>query len=187
MARQALVLGGAGLLLVVVVAGLGSQVRREFFPEVDAGAFEIYVRAASGTRIEETEKRIDAVEKAIKYVVGRDLQMVISEIGVVADWSAAYTPNSGPMDAVVKVQLENERRHSAQEHVRTLRDAFAGRDWRDLEFAFDAGGMIRSAMNDGKSTPPNVQIIAKDVPKAHEGAQAIFKEARPGHGVGDCP
>ena len=32
--------------------------RREFFPEVDAGAFEMYVRAPSGTRIEETEERI---------------------------------------------------------------------------------------------------------------------------------
>ena len=31
--------------------------RREFFPEVDAGAFEIYVRAPSGTRIEVTEEQ----------------------------------------------------------------------------------------------------------------------------------
>ncbi len=36
--------------------------RRDFFPEVDAGAFEMYVRAPSGLRIEETEKRIKAVE-----------------------------------------------------------------------------------------------------------------------------
>ena len=30
--------------------------RRDFFPEVDAGAFEMYVRAQSGTRIEKTEE-----------------------------------------------------------------------------------------------------------------------------------
>jgi len=70
---------------------------------VDAGAFEIYVRGATGTRIEITEERIAEVEKAIRDTIGEDLQLIISELGVTADWSAAYTPNSGPMDAVVKV------------------------------------------------------------------------------------
>src|SRR5205807_2766297 len=97
------------------------QLRREFFPEVDAGAFEIYVRAKSGTRIEETEKRIADIEEFIKEKLGEDLETTISEIGVVADWSAAYTPNAGPMDAVIKVQLKHEREHSAQEWVHTLR------------------------------------------------------------------
>ena len=44
------------VLVVVVVVGFGPQLRREFFPEVDAGAFEMFVRATSGTRIEETEE-----------------------------------------------------------------------------------------------------------------------------------
>ena len=38
-------------------ADSGPVLRREFFPEVDAGAFEIDVRAATGTRIERTEER----------------------------------------------------------------------------------------------------------------------------------
>ena len=80
--------------------------RREFFPEVDAGAFEMYVRAPSGTRIEKTEERVAQVEEFIKKTIPEhDLELFISEIGVNADWSAAYTPNAGPMDAVIKVQL----------------------------------------------------------------------------------
>src|SRR5262249_54095939 len=114
MRRRLVVLGVAVAVLVAAVAGLGSQLRREFFPEVDARAFEIYVRARPGTRIEETEKRVASVEKYLKEKLGDDLQTTISEIGVVADWSAAYTPNSGPMDAVVKVQLKHERERSAQ-------------------------------------------------------------------------
>ena len=47
-------------LLVAAVLLLGTRLRREFFPEVDAGAFEIYVRAPSGTRIEVTEANIAA-------------------------------------------------------------------------------------------------------------------------------
>jgi multidrug efflux pump subunit AcrB len=123
--RLAMVAGAAGLLVLVVVL-FGSRLRREFFPEVDAGTFEIYVRAPSGTRIEETEKRVADVEKFVHSQVGDDVEIVISEIGVVADWSAAYTPNSGPMDAVVKVQLKPERHHSAQEYVQKLRQGFAG-------------------------------------------------------------
>ena len=184
--RRGYVLAGAVLLLTLIVVGLGSQLRREFFPEVDAGAFEIYVRAKSGTRLEETEKRITAVEEFVKRTVGKDLEIVISEVGVVADWSAAYTPNSGPMDAVVKVQLLPERSHSAQEFVEMLRDGLAASSsMQDLEFAFDAGGMIRSAMNEGKSSPINIRITTRDAKKTYPVAVAILKEVRKIAGVVD--
>src|SRR5262249_23094263 len=116
-----LVVGAAVVLLAATILAFGSRLRREFFPEADAGAFEMYVRARSGTRIEDTEKRVADVEKVVKADLGGDLELVISEIGVVADWSAAYTPNSGPMDAVVKVQLKHDRKRSAQECVQLLR------------------------------------------------------------------
>jgi multidrug efflux pump subunit AcrB len=173
-ARLAVVLLAVGLL-VAVLALLGSRLRREFFPEVDAGAFEMYVRAPSGTRIEDTERRIAAVEAVLKEVIPRhDLQMYISELGVTPDWSAAYTPNAGPMDAVLKIQLTPERSRSAQQYVTALRRRFRGdKRFGDLEFAFDAGGMIRGAMNEGKSTPINVRVTGKDQATAHAIATAI--------------
>jgi multidrug efflux pump subunit AcrB len=198
MRRRLLVIAVAVGLFVAVVLGVGSQLRREFFPEVDAGAFEIYVRGRTGTRIEETEKQIARVEKFIENRLGADKQIVISEIGVVADWSAAYTPNSGPMDAVVKVQLKAERDHSAQEYVKMLREGFADPtrfhddefpnpdEFTPLEFAFDAGGMIRAAMNEGKSTPLNVRITGKKQEKAHRLAEAIQQEVVKIDGVVDC-
>ncbi len=97
-------------LLGVTIAVLWPIMRKEFFPEVDAGAFEMYVRAPSGTRIEKTERIISQVEKVIEETISEeDLQLYIAELGVNADWSAAYTPNAGPMDAVIKVQLNAER------------------------------------------------------------------------------
>src|SRR3954447_320359 len=150
--REVTVATAAALLLVVLI-GLGPVLRREFFPEVDSGAFEIYARAPSGTRIEETEKKVAVVEEFVRKAIDKELQIIISELGVVADLSAAYTPNAGPMDAVIKVQLTHEREHSAQEYVEKLRAGLAADSrFRDLEFAFDAGGMIRSAMNEGKSS-----------------------------------
>ena len=61
---------------MATVSLLGTRLRREFFPEVDAGAFEIYVRGASGTRIELSEERIAQVENYIKDTVGEDLQLI---------------------------------------------------------------------------------------------------------------
>lgn len=55
-----------------------------------------------------------------------------------------------------------------------------------LEFAFDAGGMIRSAMNEGRSTPINVQITGKDLQKAHRVAEAMLAEVRGVEGVVDA-
>ena len=184
--RRGFVVAGAVLTLVATLGLLGTQLRREFFPEVDAGAFEIYARAASGTRIEETEKKIARVEAFVRKTIGKDVQIIISELGVVADLSAAYTPNAGPMDAVVKVQLEEERHHSAQEYVQMLRTGFANdRSFSDLEFAFDAGGMIRSAMNEGKSSPINVRIAGKNTVQSRQLAEAIQRKVKAVDGVVD--
>ncbi|MDR3620764.1 MAG: efflux RND transporter permease subunit [Paludisphaera borealis] len=187
MSRRFLVVLGSLATLVATVMILGSQLRREFFPEVDAGAFEIYARAASGTRIEKTETRIAEVEKFVRDKIGDDVQLIISELGVVADLSAAYTPNAGPMDAVVKVQLAEHRHHSAQEYVHTLREGFAADpSFSDLEFAFDAGGMIRSAMNEGKSSPINVRITGKDTAQSRTIAEAIQRKVTSVPGVVDA-
>src|SRR5262245_22147176 len=127
--------------LAATLAVMWPIMRRDFFPEVDAGAFEMYVRAESGTRIEKTEERIKAVEDFVRKTIAKeDLKLILSEIGVTSDWSAAYTPNAGPMDAVVKIQLTDEREKSAQEYVHVLRTAFAGDSrFSDLEFAFEIG------------------------------------------------
>jgi multidrug efflux pump subunit AcrB len=210
-ARVVVVLAAVGLLGLVLVA-FGIPLKREFFPEVDSGAFEMYVRAPSGTRIEITEDRIAKVEEVLRDTITKasahkaehhaeagaqaeggeegvetDLQLFISELGVTPDWSAAYTPNAGPMDAVIKVQLTAERKHSAQEYVRLLRDRFhKDPKFSNIEFAFDAGGLIRGAMNEGKSTPINVRISAKDQEKAHAVASKIQAEAARVDGVVDA-
>jgi multidrug efflux pump subunit AcrB len=164
----------AAATFVVVVFGVGSRLKREFFPDVDAGAFEFTVRGPTGTRIEVTEAKIAELEAFVRQQLGRDLQMIISELGVTPDWSAAYTQNSGPMDAVVKVQLTPERSRSAQECAGALRNGLAAdRRFAGLEFAFDAGGMIRGAMNEGRSTPLNVRITASEINDAHRLARAI--------------
>jgi multidrug efflux pump subunit AcrB len=158
----------AFLLLAIVLIGMWPIMRQNFFPEVDSGAFEIAVRAPPGTRIEITEDKVAQVEDFIRHIIPkdeprRDLKLIVSEIGVTADWSAAYTPNSGPQDAVIKVQLTRERSKSAQEYIRILREGLRNdKRFKDLEFSFDSGGLVRGALNEGKSSPINIQLVGKN-------------------------
>src|SRR5262249_48158313 len=115
-----------------------------------------------------------------------DLELIISELGVTSDWSAAYTPNAGPMDAVVKIQLTEHRKKSAQQYVSLLRKGLSlDPQFTGLEFAFDAGGMIRGALNEGKSTPINIRVTGKNMRKARQIAEKIGQKVARVDGVVD--
>src|SRR3974377_1532918 len=88
-----------------------------------------------------------------------EIEMVVSELGLDPDWSAAYTANSGQQDTVIRVQLTEARKKSAQEYAVLLRHAFAtDPQFADLRFSFDTGGMVSTALNYGVSSPVDVQI-----------------------------
>jgi multidrug efflux pump subunit AcrB len=185
--RVAVVAAGFVLLAGTVIY-FGPRLRREFFPEVDAGAFEIAVRAPTGTRVERTEESLEKVEGLIRdKIPAHDLQMIVAQIGVAPDISSAYTPNAGPMDAIVKVQLQEHRSRSAQQYVKILRDGFAADErFADLEFSFDAGGMVRSALNEGKSSPMNIRITGKDQKLSYQIADALKRDISKIPGVADA-
>ena len=157
--RRALVL----TMIVLLFAGSLSLLKfigQEFFPAVDAGQISIQVRAPSNLRLDATERRIIDVEKALAEVIPpSELQMVVSEIGLNNDWSAAYSQNAGQQDTVIRLQLTPDRTKSAQEYAVVLRKAFAANsEFADLEFSFDTGGMVSAALNFGASSPIDIQI-----------------------------
>ncbi|HSQ54273.1 MAG TPA: efflux RND transporter permease subunit, partial [Gemmata sp.] len=175
--HRLLTLGSAAALLIALIILVLPILRREFFPETDAGTIEIFVRTKTGTRIEATEAKVAEVEEYIRSTVADDLELTISEIGVWADWSAAYTPNAGPMDAVVRVQLRGSRKSTAQEYARRLREGMIHDPrFATLEFAFNTGGAIRGALNEGRSTPINIQISGTSLAESHAVAMKIRQD-----------
>ncbi len=145
----------------------------ELFPAVDAGQFMLRVRAPSGTRIENTEALCVGVEKTVRNVIApSELRMLISNIGVLNDWPAAYTPNSGPMDAFLLIQLSEGRRRPVGEIVPALRRELRARH-PGIEFAFDTGGMITAALNFGLPAPIDVQVEGNSMEVGHDIAQKI--------------
>ena len=55
-----------------------------------------------------------------------------------------------------------------------------------MQFAFDTGGMVRGALNEGKSTPLNVRITGKNMELAHQIAENIKAEVAKIKGIVDA-
>jgi multidrug efflux pump subunit AcrB len=123
---------------------------------------EIQVRMETGTPLKTAEKTITAMELVIREELSSDLKQIISNIGIFYDLPAAYTPNSGTQDAFIGVQLKEKHTVSTFDYASRLRkklkDGFPG-----IEFSFNTGGLITAALNEGKSTPVDVQIIGNDL------------------------
>jgi multidrug efflux pump subunit AcrB len=180
-ALVALAFTGAVILLV----NMGT----ELFPQVDAKQMTVFVRLPSGTRIEVTEKTVADIEKTLIELIGQpdpeyprieqfpdsDLQILISNIGVLMDWPAAYTPNTGPMDAFMLVQLKGKYA-STFDYVDRLRAQLSSR-FPAVEFSFDTGGMLTAALNFGEPSPIHIQVSGSNVYTSHEIAQIIRSEA----------
>ncbi len=157
LSRRRAVLGAVSLAFLLSL-GLYFVIGQELFPQVDAGQITLRVRGPSGLRIERTEELVAKVERTVREVIpGREIVKLISNIGVLLDWPAAYTPNSGPMDAFINVQLSADRARSSQDYAEALRAALNER-FPGAEFAVDTGGMITAALNFGLPSPINIQV-----------------------------
>ncbi len=196
--RRWLVIAGAAALFIlsaVLLRNSGS----ELFPQVDAGQFQILVRMPSGTRIESTERVLERIEGHIVGLIGRsdpeyprverdprsNLRMLITNIGVLMDWPAAYTPNTGPMDAFVLVQLKSKRGEPTTfDYVHRLRGELPAL-FPGVEFAFDTGGMLTAALNMGEPAPIHIQVAGSNLETSHEIARLIAREAAEVDGATD--
>jgi len=175
--HRASVLCLVGLLFVISLS-LIARIGREFFPQVDSGQIALRVRAPSPYRLEATERRVQAVEQFLKEWIPADERlMIVSEMGLNPDWSAAYTPNAGQQDALIRIQLSPQRSRSSQEYANRLRQELR----RDARFAglqvdWDTGGMVSTALNQGASAPLDIQISGGRPAETMEVARLIRDE-----------
>jgi multidrug efflux pump subunit AcrB len=163
------------LLLLVASFALYPLLGQELFPVTDASQIVINVRAPSGTRIENTEQLTQQIEKVIKESIRDvDRQMIVTDIGVLYDWPAGYTANSGPMDSTILVQLAQakDRSISSQEYARRLRQRLT-HEFPGVEFAFNTGGMVSAALNFGLPAPINIQVEGRDMNEQYRIARAV--------------
>jgi multidrug efflux pump subunit AcrB len=157
------VLTTAGVF-VVATALMVPRLGQDFFPQVDAGSFELHVRAPTGTRVEETELLVANVENAIRASIpANEVSLILSTIGPPTSSLNLILGSSaiGPADADVFVQLAPAH-GSTPVYARTLRrtlpDQFPG-----VGFFFEPSDIVNQILNLGLPAPIDVQISGSNL------------------------
>ena len=176
---------GALLLLFAASLGLYPRLGLAFFPQTDAGQFTINLKAPTGARIEVTEQYVAKVEDLIKRVVSPgDFKLVVSNIGIVPDFSALYTTNAGPYTATIQVELNEDHQVSSFAYMDRVRRAIATQ-YPQLRTFFSSGSMVDGILNSGLQAPIDLQVSSRSLERSYGAAQDLAARIRQLSGVGE--
>jgi CzcA family heavy metal efflux pump len=163
MAHRGLVLGSIGVMvlasmMLVRVAG------EDFFPSVDTGMIRLHVRVPVGTRLEESSRILDGVERAIRGLIPADeLELMTDHIGLPVYWAMLFyqTDGLGPQDADLQIELK-PKHHPTEGYIKQIRSAVHSR-FPEVIIYPQAADIISQVLSFGLSAPIDAQIVGRDL------------------------
>ena len=172
--------GGAFLLFCVLSLGLVFAIGRDFFPSVDSGQIRLHMRMPTGTRIEETARVTDEVEKVIRQVIpAKDLQTILDNLGTPyssINLSYSNAGTIGTLDAEILLSLHEEHAPS-QVYINKLRRELPLR-FPGIEFFFQPADIVTQILNFGHPTAVDIQIAGKDLRGNYDIASRLMKQVK---------
>ena len=170
--------------LFVLSLGIYPILGLAFFPQTDAGQFTINVKVPTGTRIEITNQYVAKIEDLIRHIVEpRDMKMIVSNIGVVNDFSSLYTTNAGEYTATIQTALNDDHHQSSLTYMNRVRNELAAK-FPDVRAFFQSGSMVDAILNSGMPAPIDVQVNTRDLDVTYNTAQELARRIRKLPGVG---
>ena len=156
-----------------------------YFPRTDPGQFVINLKAATGTRLETTEREVKKVEEIVrKTVTPHDLRLVTSNIGATPGFSSIYTSNSASHTAFVQVSLTDDHKVGSYEYMDRVRKALRA-EAPELSSYFQSGGLVDAVLNLGLPAPLDIQVSGSNLEAAYDTASQIAEKVRALSGVDD--
>ncbi len=176
--RKPALVVAAVLALTAASALLVPAVGVAFFPRTDAGQFVINVKAPVGSRLELTAEHVRRVEEVLRKVVpAKELDLVVSNIGMTPDLAAIYTSNAASHTATVQVSLTED--HATDSYLLMQRVTTAlDKELPELSVFLQSGGLIDSTLNRGLLSPIDVQVTGSDLQENYRIASKIAQRAR---------
>jgi multidrug efflux pump subunit AcrB len=157
---------------------------RAFFPQTDAGQFTLNIKVPTGSRLEVTDQYVAKLEDLIRHVVPpSDLKMIVSNIGVVNDFSSLYTTNAGQYTATIQAALNEGHAISSLVYMDRVKNEVAAR-FPDVRAFFQSGSMVDAILNSGMPAPIDVQVNSRDLVLTYDVAQDLARRIRQLPGVG---
>lgn len=174
----------------------------EIFPTVDAGQFQLRLRAPTGTRITVTEALTLQTLDAVKKATNDNVDISAAYVGLIPSSypiNAVYQWMSGPEEAVMRValkrgsgvrieRLKEELRRDLPPQLKAwlrqrlmadgLSEADAEQRAEGLRLSFEPADIVNEVMSFGSPTPIEVAVSGQKLAVSRAYAEKIHAELR---------
>lgn len=187
---------------VLAVWFLGSRLGLEIFPQVDAGQFQLRLRAPTGTRIEQTEA---ITQEALRYIgeevkaAGGEVAISLGFVGVVPSSypiNSVYLWMGGPHESAIRISLKHGRvridelktllRTRLSAHLiawtankwktEGVAPEVAERRAKEIKLSFEPADIVNEIMSFGSPTPVEVQLSGSNLAANRAFAEKVRAE-----------
>jgi multidrug efflux pump subunit AcrB len=153
-----LLVSGAALLLLM-------HIGRDVLPKVNAGQFQVRLRAPEGTRVESTEQDVLKTLTILDQLVGKEnISITSSLVGQhpgLFSTSPIYLFMAGTQEAVLQVQLKEDYKTNMEELQDRFRHAMK-EAMPDLKLSFEPIQLTDKILSQGSPTPIEVVVAGKN-------------------------
>lgn len=175
------------LAFCIVSCGLFAVVGQDFFPSVDAGLIRMHFRAPTGTRIEETARYADQIEREIRRIIPKeDLGTILDNLGLpYSGINLAYSNSGaiGTFDAEIQIAL-NPDHGPTSDYIDQLRlelpALFPG-----VEIYFQPADIITQILNFGQPAAIDVKFSGANIKENYRLASELQAKIKKIHGAVD--
>ncbi len=164
-------------ILILASLFLLRVVGEDFFPHVDAGMMRIHVRGPLGTRIEETERIVDNIERDIRSIVPADeIDSISDNVGLPLFYNLGFyqTDSIGPQDADLLVALKPDHQPTAGYQAK-IRERLSS-DFPNVKVYFQAADIVSQVLNFGLPAAIEAQISGNDLHSDHDIAERLAEK-----------
>ncbi|MDR5752752.1 MULTISPECIES: efflux RND transporter permease subunit [unclassified Caballeronia] len=164
----------------VLSAGLVFLLGEDFFPSVDAGDIRMHLRAPTGTRIEETARLADEVEKVVRQIVPpTQLSTILDNLGLPysgINLSYSNAGTIGTLDGEIQVALTPDH-EPTESYIDKLREVLPQR-FPGVDFFFQPADIVTQILNFGLPAAVDVQISGANQQANFQVASKLMKQVR---------
>ncbi len=172
--------GSVFLGFCVLSLGLVFALGRDFFPSVDGGQIRLHMRTPTATRIEETARVADEVDKVVREVIPKDeLGTVLDNLGLPysgINLSYSNAGTIGTMDGEILVSLKEDHKPTSV-YIKKLRAELPKR-FPGVEFFFQPADMVTQILNFGQPAALDIQVAGNDFAANYDAASKLMKEVK---------
>ncbi len=176
---------GSIVAFTIVSGGLFKFIGTEFFPDQDEGVFNVNIKMPVGTRVEETQKKVELVQAIIIENVP-EIRTIMSDAGVsLTGGGGGGRGNSGGHQGSINVGLVDvdKRSRSVFDIVRDLRPKLS--KIVGPEVTIRQTGFLRFLMNFGSSAPISIEVRGFDLDSGMKLAKQVSDVVRSTPGATD--